>query len=258
MILQACIAIPVGLGEEEPFSDEKLTFIEVGKSTKEDIAAAMSQPMQFLDGNTWLYARTRKEGRWIVSSLVPIPGTRHIPGGITGDVDLRYLVIRFDNSGVVAGHETSSSEGGVGCNRSGVCSLPGHTFMLVATEEEDRAVRQFDQHGDHCGIYVFASRINGAMIRLDDRQIGEIFGNKYFIFEKINPGSHQLHSDQASHEPIEFTCVAGRSVFFETKNRKCGIFEDYCDRNQVEVAQTDTSVGRQAIAERDWLVAIND
>ena len=74
--LSACIAFPIQLPDEEPFKDEKLAFIEIGKTTKEEIATAMSvfpmekdegeasvklTPKKFRDGDWWLYTQTRKE-----------------------------------------------------------------------------------------------------------------------------------------------------------------------------------------------------
>ncbi len=79
--LSACI-FPTQLPDEEPFKDEKLTFIEIGKTTKEEIATAMSDfpmktdegevrvkltPQKYRGGDWWLYARTREELQWTVS-----------------------------------------------------------------------------------------------------------------------------------------------------------------------------------------------
>ena len=45
--LSACIAFPIQLPDEEPFKVDKLAFIEIGKTTKEEIATAMSDfPMK--------------------------------------------------------------------------------------------------------------------------------------------------------------------------------------------------------------------
>ena len=49
--LSACIAFPIQLPDEEPFKDEKLAFIEIGKTTKEEIDTAMSDfPMKTDEG----------------------------------------------------------------------------------------------------------------------------------------------------------------------------------------------------------------
>ena len=114
--LSACIIIPVERGDEELFQDERLTFIEIGKSTKEDIATAMSDfpmekdegeasvkltPKKFRDGDWWLYTQTRQETKWLIAAI-------SAGAGIIGGVDYRFLLIKFDNNGVVAGYELSS------------------------------------------------------------------------------------------------------------------------------------------------------
>ena len=69
--LSACI-IPLGRVHEEAFKDEKLAFIEIGKSTKEEIAKTMSDfpmetdegkvrvnltPQKFRGGDWWPHGR---------------------------------------------------------------------------------------------------------------------------------------------------------------------------------------------------------
>ena len=252
-VLPACIAVPVGLGGEEPFPDEQLAFIEIGESTKEDIATVMPQPMQFRDGNTWLYVRTRKEANWLVVGIT-LDGDAWET--TSGSFDLRYLEIKFDDSGIVAGYETSSSEGS-GCNRSGVCSIRGFDHMLVAPDGEDQVVKQFDQPADRCAVYVYGKPSRAMRIELDDRQIGGLFDRNYFIYEQTGPGSHQLDGDYVSNGPIEFVCPEGSSVFLEVKKKWCGLFGD-CGQPLVEVAQKDASEGREAIARRDWIMTASD
>jgi len=230
-----------------------LTFLEIGKSSKEDIAAAMPEPMQFLDGSTWLYARTRKEANWLVVGI-KLDGDAWET--TTGSFDLRYLVIRFDDSGVVAGYETSSS-GGSGCNRSGVCSIRGSDHMLVAPEEEDQMVKRVDLPPDRCAVYVYGKPSRAMRIELDDRQIGGLFDRNYFIYKQTGPGSHQLDGNYLSNGPIEFVCPEGSSVFLEVKKKWCGLLGD-CGQPLVEVTQKDATEGWQAIAKRDLIVTVSD
>lgn len=130
--LSACIAVPIQLPDEEPFKDEKLAFIEIGKTTKEEIATAMSDfpmekdegevrvkltPKKFRGGDWWLYAQTREELQWFIA----VGGYGGGDAGTTPDKDYRFLLIKFDNKGIVAGYELLSSEG-YGCNRYGVCA----------------------------------------------------------------------------------------------------------------------------------------
>jgi hypothetical protein len=250
-VLPACIAIPIGLGGEEPFSDEKIDFIEIGKTTKEEIAAAFEQPVQFQDGNIWLYVKAREEAEWAYVWLIP-----DNPEGTMGDVDFRYLVITFDDNGVVTDYETSSSEGS-GCNRSGVCSIRGVDHMLVAPEEEGQMVKRVDLPPDRCAVYVYGKPLRAMRIELDDRQIGGLFDRNYFIYKQTAPGSHQLDGDYLSNGPIEFVCPEGTSVFLEVKKKWCGLLGD-CGQPLVEVTQKDASEGRKAIARRGRIMTASD
>ncbi len=91
--LSACI-IPGPGGDEEPFKDEKLAFIEIGKTTKDEIATAMSAftikthergdsewdegevrvkltPQKYRGGDWWLYAETASRASRSPSSSRP-------------------------------------------------------------------------------------------------------------------------------------------------------------------------------------------
>jgi len=149
--LSACV-VPIGGGHEEAFIDEKLAFIKIGKSTKEEIATTMSDflmetdegevrvnltPQKFRGGDWWLYAQAREEFKWTIDG--PDEDLTF------GDVDYRFLLIKFDNNGVVADYELSTSEGR-GCNRYGnpvtiyspqrtkIKSPNGLILLLIAVE----------------------------------------------------------------------------------------------------------------------------
>ena len=257
--LSACI-FPTQLPDEEPFKDEKLAFIEIGKTTKEEIATAMSDfpmktdegevrvkltPQKYRGGDWWLYAQTREELVWVV-----LAGT---DAEVIGDVDYRFLLIKFDNNGIVAGYELSSSEG-YGCNRYGVC-VRWPRYTLLAPEDEDRVVKQFDIPADRCGIYVYG----GGPIWLDGHRVGWILDKKQFFFWQLDQGVHQLASslspdfaDQrqdVAFSSIEFSCAAGDLYFFELKTKSSGFFTKRY-RVWIEIEQPDAVTGRKAIAKR--------
>jgi hypothetical protein len=252
--LSACV-FPVQRPDEELFKDDTLAFIEIGKTTKAEIASAMSNlvvksgndevnmqltPRKYRGGNWWLYAQTRKEQAWIVWAG---PGLAQL-----GDVDYRFLLLKFDKNGVVAGYELSSSEG-YGCNREGVCVL-GSSYSLLASKDEDRVVKQFDVLSDHCGIYVYAkSKIAGfyyanpISIWLDGHQVDWLLNKEHFFFWQLDQGVHQLapHGPDDSFQlSIEFSCVAGYVYFFELTPKQGGI----------EIEHRDAVLGRKAIGKR--------
>ncbi len=272
--LSACI-FPTQLPDEEPFKDEKLAFIEIGKTTKEEIATAMSDfaietdegevrvkltPQKYRGGDWWLYARTREELAWIVLAGMDAEEI--------GDVDYRFLLIKFDNNGIVAGYELSSSEG-YGCNRSGVCVLmcylndacpQGPVYTLLAPEDEDRVVKQFDIPADRCGIYVYGKPKSAFPIYLDGHRVGLLLNKKQFFFWQLDQGVHQLDPsgpDDGNQGSIEFSCAAGDLYFFELKTKSSGLFTKRY-RVWKEIEQPDAVTGRKAIAKRRLTLNITE
>ncbi len=258
--LSACI-LPTQLPDEAPFKDEKLAFIEIGTTTKEEIATAMSDfpmktdegevrvkltPQKYRGGDWWLYARTREELQWVV-----LAGT---DAEEIGDVDYRFLLIKFDNNGIVAGYELSSSEGS-GCNRYGVCVL-GSRHTLLAPEDEDRVVKQFDIPADRCGVYVYGD----GPIWLDGYRVRWLLHKKQFFFWQLDQGVHQLDPsgpDDGNQGSIEFSCAAGDLYFFELKTKSSGLFTKRY-RVWKEIEQPDAVTGRKAIAKRRLTLNITE
>ncbi len=244
--LSACI-IPTQLPDEAPFKDEKLAFIEIGKTTKEEIATAMSDfpietdegevrvkltPQKYRGGDWWLYEQTREELAWFVLAGMDAEEI--------GDVDYRFLLIKFDNNGIVAGYELSSSEG-YGCNRSGVC-VRWPRYTLLAPEDEDRVVKQFDIPADRCGIYVYGKPWSAVPIWLDGHEVGRLLNKKHFLFWQLDQGVHQLANNK-------FSCAGGDLYFFEVNRKSSGLFTKRY-RTWIEIEQPDAVTGRKAIGKR--------
>lgn len=255
--LSACIAVPVqtGSGGDEPFSRKKLAFIEIGKSTKEDIATAMPRPMKFLGGDLWLYRAARKEANW--SAFVVLVSPSDIGGGLvpaeTGEIDYRFLVIRFDENGVVAALETSRSEKRFGCNRSGVCGT-GSTYTLVAPKERDRAIKSFKVPENRCTVHVYGEPKTTIRISFDGEYVGELLGKQGFIFEQLNQGTRQLSiaGKYKGHDRlfrnVDFNCKSGGSVFFQIKTEKRRGFSRVLG---IDIMEHDAVEGRLAIDKRE-------
>jgi hypothetical protein len=254
--LSACIAVPVktGDGGDEPFAKKKLAFIEVGRSTKQDIVTAMPHPMQFLGGDLWLYWAARNEANW--SAFVALVSPSDIGGGLvpaeTGEIDYRFLVIRFDANGVVADLETSRSEKRLGCNRSDVCGT-GTTYTLVAPKERDRAVKSLKVPENRCAVHVYGEPNTTIRISLDGEKVGELLGKQGFIFEQLDQGIRQLsiagkysgHDRLVRH--VDFNCKSGSSVFFQIQTEKRRRFSRLLE---IDVMEHDAFEGRKAVEKR--------
>jgi hypothetical protein len=264
--LSGCIVLPVEKGEEEHLTDEKLTFIEIGMTSKEELAARMADfpiPMddgvarasfslqEFHGGNLWLYMQTRSEAKWLVVLLAA--GDGHID--VTGDFDYRFLLVKFDENGVVAEYDLLSSEGD-GCNRQGVCVRDSH-YALLATDDEDQTVKQFSVPADLCGVYVYGKPTTSIPIWLDDHRLGWLLDNKQFFFSLIDPGRHELSTSGTDWHPIggeviemapnAFNCSAGDLYFFDIRVKHKGFIRP---SRWIDIEPRDAVRGRKAISRR--------
>ena len=263
--LSACIAVPVKGGHEVAFKNEKLAFIEIGKSTKAEIDTAMSDfpmetdrgrvrvkltPLEFRDGDWWLYAQIREELKW--GWIIAFP--EEVDFSTIGDVDYRFLLIKFDNNGIVSGYELSSSEGS-GCNPFGVCVRESR-YMLLASDDEDRVVKQFDIPADRCGVYLYGGPTVAIPILLDGYKVGWLMDKKKFFFWQLRPDVHELAPNDPyapENRPIEFSCAAGHLYFFELERKSKGLFGGII---LTEIEQRDAVTGRKAIGKRQLMLSI--
>mgnify|MGYP001826174206 FL=1 len=230
LCLSSCIALPVTVGEESRLEEDKLDFIVVGTSTKRTIASSMHAhladsepgrstgrvaPVEFRTGDWWLYTQVRREGKWLIGGMGG--------GGLTGGEDYRFLLIKFDSSGVVYEYEVSKSEGNE-CNLAGVCIGNAPPAELLAPFEEDRVAKQFSAPGDRCQVYVYGTpNLKHAQrkvipILLDGNVVGQIVDWKQYFSWQLDPGLYRLNTlnkNSKSNIPQLFDCEPGKLYFFE-------------------------------------------
>ena len=226
------MAFPVKAGEAEPFEEPALDFIAIGESTKADIASAMAQfpqessegtadlrlePLQFRGGDTWLYAQARAESRWFYYYHFLDIGDV----GVSATSDYRYLLIEFDQQGVVSDYSVSESEGR-GCNDQGVCAR-GAAVMLLAGSEVDSMAKQFRPRAGTCGVYLYGERVKlAAPIWLSKVPQGWLLDDDHYLYFELDPRNYRLISqipDEALDEVRLIECRAGTLFFFELEHR---------------------------------------
>lgn len=248
--VSGCIVLPIESGEEELFVEQQITFIETGKSTKDDVAREMSEiatkheytqprPIKARDGDWWLYRQTRREVKWLGASVYP-----EVSYDTTNSVDYRFLLINFDSNGIVSGYEFSTLEGS-GCNRQGVC-LKGNSYLLLAPKDDDRVAKQFNNPGERCGVYLYGDQRHGERFKLDDQLEGSLLEKrKFFFFWSLKQGRHRLSAIGAT--PIEFLCTAGELYFFEVERVGGSLFR-MSYKN--EIVSQESAIGRREIGKR--------
>jgi hypothetical protein len=264
--LSGCV-VPTSTGDPEPFTDESLSFLKTGETTRAQVRAEMLafavdtpdgdfrvtlNPLEFEDGRLWLYAMPRGE----VSLLLAEPPNPMLlsGGGVaeTGHADYRYLLIRFDETNVLAGYERSESEG-KGCNAQGVCAN-GPAYMLLASRKEDLEARQFRPPPGQCGIYFYATKVReGAPVWLNQERAGWLVNSNTFVYWAVDPGAYRVSSqstDGRLKPAVELDCKAGGLHFIELRQK--GILR--ANPVRTEVSKSDEKAGMSAIKSRKRLL----
>jgi hypothetical protein len=260
--LPACVVIPTGVGQKNLLADEHLDFIEIGASTKEQVATAMSKyltassskktivnvsPLKFRDGDWWLYSQTRKEAKW---AIVGIEGSL-----VSGEVDYRFALFKFDSKGVVAELVLSSSEGNK-CNKEHICVGDSFRPQILAPILDDQTAKQFAPPKDRCGVYVYGVPYEGnalwASIRiwLDGSQVGLVVDGRQYYYWELIPGSHEVaftNTSGTAKTARSLTCESGATYVLEL-DVGGGVFLE--SRRQTKIEIRGSLAGRTAIRRR--------
>jgi hypothetical protein len=273
-LLSSCLIVPSQLPDPRPFNDNRISFIQIGDSSKQEIAAAMSDfsvrndseevslslfPKQFRNGRTWLYAQRREE----LAVMLAAAGTFTTNVSEFGDHDYHFLQIDFDDDGIVKAAQVLRSEGG--CSRDGVCvrelAPQELEYWLLASAEEDRLVKQRQLSSQACDVFLYGRTTTGTIrIELDSQVIGEIMDRRHYFFASTSSGDHQLSLTRPSLAPgqafgpfgrivtqHDFECLGGQRLFFELRPR----------RGEIMVSEVDESDGWIAL-DRRRLTLIED
>jgi hypothetical protein len=264
MGLSSCIPIPIEFEDEELFEVDQVAFIEIGKSTKADISAAIFDlanetdnaelkknltPKKYQDGNWWLYTQLWSSDRWMFLPLFPTFPV------VSGEYEYRFLLINFDDKDIVSHYEMSTLQGNE-CNRSGICKR-GSEFILLGRSEDVRLAKLSESPADKCGVYLYTKVDFAIPIERDGSLAGRLVDDEHFLYWQLDPGTYELKSlslDRFGRGPIEFDCAVGDLYFFEFQRRTKGVGV----RRQiwVEIKEQDPVEGRQAIDNRQLMLSV--
>jgi hypothetical protein len=258
-LLSACIVLPTGSGDPNPFRSNSVGFIEVGVSTKEDIRREMSNfrivnsreettrhltPKVYRDGRTWLYGQLRNEATFVVG----------YEGGADtiGDVDFRFLLINFNHDGVVQDFQVLRSEGG--CGQSGVCVRKLGSdleFQLLANDEEEFFVQTRTPPADHCDLFVFGNppRHGPISVSVNGHRIFNILDSEHYFVQPVPRGTHEFSAryfNSGSSSFHNFECVGGRKLYLKLVPKRKSLLNPYRDYDIVilETESVESSVLR--------------
>ena len=130
LAISGCIAIPiVDLGDPQPFTSKAIDFIELGKTTKEEVRARLGSPHgTYDDGRWWVYSERQDLPEWeLIWVLVSTSGAYSdgTPIPVGGGGQRRHtLLLEFSGSDAILGVDVVTSK--QPCTRDNdLCYEPG-------------------------------------------------------------------------------------------------------------------------------------
>jgi hypothetical protein len=261
--MSSCVPIPVEVEDERLFEPDQVDFIEIGRSTKADISAAMSElpkeddesefseglaPIEYQDGEWWLYVQLWSSDRWLFMPVIPTAPY------VSGQSEYRFLLINFDNDGIVSHYETSTLQND-GCNQSGICKK-GSEFILLGRSEDVQSARLSESLAEKCGVYLYTDVDFTIPIVRNGSRVGRLVDDDHFLYWQLDPGRYELKSlslDDFDRGPIEFECAIGELYFLEFQRRTRGAGRRII---WIEIVERDPVEGHQAIESRQLMLGV--
>ena len=130
LFLSGCVAIPIAVPKQKPFTDDVEGLLEIGATTQHDIDARLGPPT--LQGGSWsLYRDTREGWAWLFCA-----GAYYSAGcGATSRSSTDYfLVLDFDSNGLLSAHQVFQEDGL--CDARRIC-FERDLLALAAPAEDD-------------------------------------------------------------------------------------------------------------------------
>jgi len=240
LILSGCIPVPTFEGE--PFSDDDLN-LKVGITTKEDVLDLLGEPgATFSQESEFVYTDYQSEVAFIPFS-----------GATTGR--LHFLVLNFNEDGVLTDHYVRSGSGSHGCIYTGWCVGYQKRVQRLAYWEQDAKAKQCTVERNHCGVYLYGHFSPTTVVTLNGKSTGNIFGKKIFQYLEVTPGTHELKfvrepgvkkhwGESEIPPPLVLDCIEGEAVFIEVND----------SRGYSLKQQHDVDEGCEKIQERDLVI----
>jgi hypothetical protein len=216
LLVSACLYIPII--EPEPYSDDLLNSLEVGKTTKYEVKKTLgTKHLSRRDNSVWVYGEVIKAGYMIVVAR----------GGGAGWIeDFQFLVLEFSND-ILKSFELVEKKNG--CSSSGICLDIGYMreeeerqyndLSLVTSKGiDDKAAKELQGIRGFCSVFIYQEYPLGR-IAIDDLK-NILFSEKAYIHKLIKPPKFSvtaIHRLDWRGEDIvmeTFECESGASPLF--------------------------------------------
>jgi hypothetical protein len=248
LVLNGCI-VPLPVDDEIPYKDD-FTYLKVGSSKKSDVVSQFGEPAAiYSHGSTYVYSDF--EQTWEAPYILVAPGCCGAEAGVATFGNRHYLILDFDQQGILQDRRIEVGDGRVQCTDTGICySAAGHIVWFAGDEEETR-VKEFQTPGNGCGIYLY---LDGTVfprqtsVKLDGESLGQVgsIGAGFFYLE-VAKGDHLIVAHQAEATPdsdeLPVGCRDEELVFVRLKIRHNSTSTPLLER-------VDHSTGRRKIRGR--------
>lgn len=209
-LLNACVVIPIHVGEEPPFESD-IPDLVVGQTTRSEVIEILGRPAaSYHNGKDWVY--TASQISWELWGISLSTAGKDPIG------DQKFLALTFDGNDVLASKRLEVGEPEPGnCTGIGFCHDGEGHVMRFATNNANLQAKSFVVPEEKCGVYVFGYGLNHR-VDLDGVHMGFAFVSKVYFFWNLDPGKHEIsvHPKPAS---TQFNCHDGELIFVNVKAR---------------------------------------
>jgi hypothetical protein len=252
------IPIPVATADPEPFTQETLSALAVGRTTPDEVRALFAdwnfttddgvvtahiEPQISDDGRYWAFGLPRQMGDVAFAGLVMyFPGPLPVLMDVEDNYQNYWVLTEFDEAGLVSAWWIAREQGP--CTRGGVCYRSGR-LLVLADEVANAAALVNAPPRDRCVVYTYAQADFGVPATVSDGSgAGLVFDKTTFLRTDSTAGrltlSVSLEGSGEAASDASVACVGGDTHYVELRRIK----------KQLVAVQADAKTGGREVAKR--------
>ncbi|MGV6807063.1 MAG: SEL1-like repeat protein [bacterium] len=244
--LAACIALPVAVPEEAPFTEQLESFFTPGETTRQEVLNSLSGP--WLMGDNWMiYHQTRQGWSWVFCGAAYYSaGCSEATPRTVADF---FLLLEFDDYDVLASQKQIRND--ELCRDRRICFEKG-LYTQADSQARENSSKEYRAPAGGCGVYIYTGTdlgMHASALYLNGKSAGSLVGTQSYHHLEMPFGAYELLAVPAGdifHQfagKIDFECLASEVIFLRYR----GDFWRFPGFDRV-----DNKKGRDQVAMR-WL-----